>query len=97
MDSSGPGLARTLASLLTRGTWVASIVIAAGLLASWEGKEARGAALTTAGIVIVILLPIVRIGRVMAYFAGLGERRFVGLCALVLAIIALSVLVGMQS
>lgn len=95
MDKSGPGLARALASLLTRGTWLASIVIAAGLVASWSGEPTTGAAITTAGIVLVVLLPVIRVGTVLAHFRAVGERKFMAGCALVLVIIAASVLAGL--
>lgn len=95
VDKSAPRLARSLASLLARGTWVASIVIAAGLVAAWSGEATAGAAITTAGIVLVVLLPVIRVGTVLAHFRAVGERKFVVGCALVLVIIAASVLAGL--
>ena len=95
MDRFEPGLARSLASLLTRGTWVASVVIAAGLVVSWAGAAPAGAAITTAGIVLVVLLPVIRVGAVLVHFFTAGERRFMAWCAAVLAIIAVSVIAGL--
>lgn len=94
-EPSGLRLARSLASLLTRGTWVASIVIAFGLLISWSGAATTGATVTTAGIVLVVLLPVIRVGAVLAHFRAIGARRFVVGCALVLVIIAASVIAGL--
>src|SRR5579872_1655569 len=84
VDRSGLRLARSLASLLTRGTRLASIVIAFGLVLSWSGAATTGAAITTAGIVLVVLLPVIRVGAVLAHFRAVGERKFVVGCALVL-------------
>ena len=96
MDSSDPRIARLLASLLSRGTWVASLVIAAGLLMSWAGKATAGSVTTTAGIVLVVLLPIVRVVTVLGYFRAAGERSFMAWCIAVLAIIAVSVVAGLN-
>jgi len=95
MDKSGPRLARALASLLTRGTWLACIVIAAGQAVSWSGGLTTGATITTAGIVLVVLLPVIRVGAVLAHFRSVGERKFMAGCVLVLVIIAASVIAGL--
>ena len=96
MDSSGPRIARSLASLLSRGTWVASLVIAAGLLMGWAGKAAAGSVTTTAGILLVVLLPVIRVVTVLGYFRTAGERKFMAWCIAVLAIIAVSVVAGLN-
>ena len=96
MDSSGPRIARSLASLLSRGTWVASLVIAAGLLLGWAGKAIAGSVTTTAGILLVVLLPIIRVVTVLGYFRTAGERKFMAWCIAVLAIIAVSVVAGLN-
>ena len=97
MDSSGPRIARSLASLLSRGTWVASLVIAAGLLLGWAGKATAGSVTTTAGILLVVLLPIMRIVTVLGHFLVAGDRKFMAWCVAVLAIIAVSVFAGMSA
>jgi hypothetical protein len=97
MDSSGPRIARSLASLLSRGTWVASLVIAAGLLMGWAGEAAAGSVTTTAGILLVVLLPIMRVVTMLAHFFTAGERKFMAWCMAVLAIIAVSVIAGVMS
>ena len=94
-DQSGAKLARSLASLLTRGTWLASIVIAVGLLVGWSGEIATSAGIITAGIALVVLLPVIRVGAVLAHFRAVGERKFVVGGALVLVIIAASVIAGL--
>jgi len=97
MDSSGPGIARSLARLLSVGTWVASVVIAAGLLMDWAGAVSAGKAVTTAGILLVVLLPIMRIVTVLGHFLVAGDRKFMAWCVAVLAIIAVSVFAGMSA
>lgn len=97
MDSSGPRIARSLASLLSGGTWVASLLIAAGLLAGWAGAATAGSAMTTGGILLVVLLPVMRVVTVLAHFHGAGERKFMAWCIAVLAIIAVSVVAGVMS
>jgi hypothetical protein len=97
MDSSGPRIARLLASLLSGGTWVASLVIAAGLLTSWAGQAGVGSAMTTAGILLVVLLPVIRVVTVLAHFSAAGERKFMAWCIAVLAIIVVSVVAGLMS
>ncbi len=97
MDSSGPRVARSLASLLSGGTWVASLLIAAGLLMGWAGSAIAGSAITTGGIVLVVLLPVIRVITVLAHFYAAGERKFMAGCMAVLAIIAVSVIAGVLS
>lgn len=94
MDSSGPRIASSLASLLVHGTWIASLVIAAGLLMGWAGAVTAGTATTTAGILLVVLLPILRVVMVLAHFFAAGDRKFMAWCVAVLAIIAASVIAG---
>jgi uncharacterized membrane protein len=97
MDSSGPGVARSLARLLSGGTWVASLVIAAGLLLGWAGAARAGTTVTTAGILVVVLLPIMRVVTVLAHFFAVRDRKFMAWCVAVLAIIAASVIAGVMS
>lgn len=97
MDSSGPRIARSLASLLSRGTWVASLIIAAGLLMGWAGQASAGSAMMTGGILLVVVLPVIRVVTVLVHFYSAGERRFMVWCIAVLAIIAVSVVAGLMS
>jgi uncharacterized membrane protein len=97
MDSSGPRIARSLANLLSGGTWVASLVIAAGLLMGWAGAGSTGSVVTTGGILLVVLLPVIRVVTVLAHFFTTRERKFMAWCIAVLAIIAVSVVAGLMS
>jgi uncharacterized membrane protein len=83
-----------LARLLDRGTWIACMVIAAGLSARLLGYGALGDRVATIGVGLIIALPVLRVGTMLEYFHRRGEKRFGGLCALVLIIIVTSVILG---
>ena len=102
-DRSGPpALERLLARVLYSGTWIASLVIAIGiglaLIASRAG--ARGATIApdmrvvTAGIVIFILLPVVRVALMLIAFLRHRDFGLSAIAALVLLFIALGFIVG---
>jgi uncharacterized membrane protein len=82
-------LERLLAGLLYYGTWVASGVIALGLMAF-------GTNATTLGIAVFILLPVLRLAVMAAAFIWQKDYRFGLISGLVLAIIGLGLALGMH-
>jgi len=53
--------------------------------------------MTTGGILLVVLLPVIRVVTVLAHFHAAGDRKFMAWCIAVLAIIAVSVIAGVMS
>jgi len=96
-----------LASLLHFGTWVASALVGLGLaliLAGGHGNPpsqlwlpsfANG--LVRAGIGVFILLPVSRVAVMLVIFFRQRDYRFVAIAALVLVIIAVSLLLGIHA
>jgi uncharacterized membrane protein len=92
-SASPPGLEPALAALLHYGTVFASAVIALGL-ALTLGFGATGLRITTAGLVLFILLPVVRVAAMLIFFLRTGEYKFGAIAALVMSIILLSFFLG---
>ena len=88
-------LERRLATTLAYGTWLASAVIAAGLVLT-PRERANGLALVSAGIVIFILLPVVRVVMMLTAFVRTREYLLAVVAGVVLAIISLGVLSGIH-
>lgn len=86
-------LEQLLSKLLHFGTLLASAVVAAGLAIALA-SGAPGMRVATAGIVLFILLPVVRVGAMLVYFVRARDYRFGAIAALVLLIILCSYLVG---
>jgi uncharacterized membrane protein len=86
-------LEQVLGRLLHYGTLLASAVIAAGLILA-AASGAPGVRIATAGIVILILLPVVRVGAMVIFFLRARDYRFGAIAVLVLLIILFSYLVG---
>lgn len=76
-----------LASLLHYGTWIASGVIAAGILSS-------SMPIVTVGIGLFILLPFLRVVLMLIVFLGERDYRFVAIAAAVLLIILAGLALG---
>ena len=84
-----PGaLERRVALLLGAGTWIASAVIAAGLVLP------AGTALVNAGVVLIIALPIVRVLVMLHEFVRRQDYRNAIIAASVLAVILLGIVLG---
>ena len=81
---------KAIAGLLWYGTWVAVAVIAVGLLVGGP----IGLTLVKAGIAIFILLPIGRVAFLLGMFVREKDRAYIAISALVLAILAASVVAG---
>lgn len=88
-------LEQLLAQLLQYGTWLASAVIALGLLLALS-DGAMGLSLVSTGIVLFILLPILRLSLMMIVFLHERDYRFGLIASIVLTIIALSFIVGLH-
>lgn len=92
-EESPTNLERALAALLLAGTWLASLVIALGLVIAVGSPEA-GTRIASAGILLFIALPVARVATMLIFFARAREYRFSAIAALVLAIIFSSYLIG---
>ena len=89
-----------LAGVLNVGTWLASIVIAAGLLLSlfYQRKPfPTGAQIVTAGIGLFILLPILRVILMLTIFVKERDYKLAAAAAVVLLIIFAGFAIGILS
>ncbi len=84
---------RLLALLLSRGTWLASGLIALGLVL----PPPTASRLVAAGIALMILLPVLRLLLMLVLFTRARDHRFAAISALVLAIILLAALLGARA
>ncbi|MGC1304333.1 MAG: DUF1634 domain-containing protein [Caulobacteraceae bacterium] len=92
---SAAALEPRLARLLGLGVWAGSVIVAVGFLVSL--RLPVGVPIEMAGVAVFILLPILRVALMAATWARQRERLFAGAAALVLAVIALSAVVGLHS
>jgi uncharacterized membrane protein len=86
-----------LATLLNLGTWLASIVIAAGLVLSLFNARTPlpiGAQVVTAGIGIFVLLPILRVILMVTIFAKERDYQFAVVATVVLLTIFVGIAIG---
>jgi uncharacterized membrane protein len=86
-----------LAGALNVGTWLASTVIAAGLVLSLfyqPPPSPTAAQILTAGIGLFILLPILRVILMLIFFANERNYKFTAAAALVLLTIFAGLVVG---
>jgi uncharacterized membrane protein len=90
--SAEPALAldRRVAFLLHLGTWLASAVIAIGLVLP------AGARVVTAGIALFVALPIARVTVMLVEFLRRRDYRIALITALVLAVILLGIVLSLQ-
>jgi uncharacterized membrane protein len=99
-----PQLDRWLATLLQYGTWVACVVIGAGLVLNaatgagmLQAREAPwGANVITAGVGLFVLLPVLRVTLMLVIFARQRNRQYVAIAATVLTIIAAGCLLAIR-
>lgn len=82
--------------VLRYSTWLASAVIAFGVIELLAGAAAPGTRAATVGIAMLILIPVLRVLLMAVAFAVEREYLLVGVAALVLSIIVLGVLLGMR-
>ena len=88
------GLDQLLAKVLHRGTWLGSCVIALGLalpMADWSGAASSitGTRIITAGIALLVILPVLRVVLMLIVFVRERDFLFSAISILVLAIILL--------
>jgi uncharacterized membrane protein len=96
------GLDQLLAKVLHRGTWLGSSVIALGLavpMAGWSGVSSTMICMRiiTAGIALLIGLPVLRVLLMLIVFIRERDFRFSAIAMLVLAIILLGSVLGAVS
>jgi uncharacterized membrane protein len=87
-----------LAHLLNYGTWLGSLLIAAGLVwPNWRLEFLRWSLpLVTLGVVVLIALPVIRVLVMWCNFMITHERRFAMLALTVLVIIGIGLAVGIS-
>ncbi|MGH7006339.1 MAG: DUF1634 domain-containing protein [Alphaproteobacteria bacterium] len=98
-ETTLPRIERHLATLLHYGTWIASLVIAAGLLLAYlesvqSPQQQWGMATMTVGIALFILLPVLRLVLMIAIFVHERDYRFGLIATLVFAIIVAGTVLG---
>ena len=94
------GIESLLAGVLNLGTYLASVVIAAGLVLSLFHERTRfptGAQVVTAGIGLFILLPILRVILMLTIFVKERDYKFAAAAAVVLLIIFAGFAIGILS
>ncbi|HEY4338496.1 MAG TPA: DUF1634 domain-containing protein [Steroidobacteraceae bacterium] len=76
---------RSVARLLRDGTWLASLIIAAGLI--FESPHT-----VWVGIAVLIFLPVARVALMLAFFLRRRDYLYTAISALVLAIIGIGLI-----
>jgi uncharacterized membrane protein len=94
-----PGLEQLLATVLHRGTWLGSCVIAFGLalpMAGWSGVSSVMiyTRIITAGIALLIALPVLRVLLMLIVFVCQRDFRLSAIAMLVLVIIVVGSVLG---
>jgi uncharacterized membrane protein len=84
-------LDRRVALVLNVGTWLASGVIALGLVLP------GGLPVVTTGIALLIALPVLRVTMVLVDSVRARDRRIAAICAAVLLIIALGIVLSVRT
>jgi uncharacterized membrane protein len=105
--SGHPRLERMLAALLRYGTWLACAIMALGLGLAWINGATgphqpdlklvlalSGTQVITAGIALLILLPVFRVALMLIVFVLERDYRYAAIAAFVLAIIFLGFILG---
>ncbi|MDM9559293.1 DUF1634 domain-containing protein [Bordetella petrii] len=85
---------RRIAGLLHHGTWLASALVALGMLAAWLAGAPWSATLVQAGIGLFIALPVLRVALMLGMFLYERDYLYSALALTVLAIIAAGLAVG---
>jgi uncharacterized membrane protein len=99
MNKTTFGLELLLAALLRYGTWFASAVIGFGLamvLISPSNMAGMGTQIIGYGVAMFIVLPVLRVLAMMAFFLWERDYRFVIITALVLTTIVAGFVIGMS-
>jgi hypothetical protein len=83
-------LERLLAVLLHYGTWAGSCSMAVGLALRWSASSFAGQlgrAALTAGVCMIILLPVARLMLMLAVYLAERDYRFASIAAFVLLVV----------
>jgi uncharacterized membrane protein len=101
MTTRHPRLEHLLATVLRAGVWCGSVLIALGMSCAWLGPSwgvsaVLSAHMTTAGIALLILLPVLRVLLMCLAFYRQRDLPFSALALCVLAIITLAAFLGIQ-
>ena len=99
-NSNHPYLESLLAYVLQFGSWAASATIGMGLVLSLISAHAppfSGMKIVTVGLALFILLPVFRVFIMFVVFLNDRDYKFSAIAALVLAILALGVVVGLRA
>ena len=91
--ASTGALESLLGRLLHYGTLAATVLIALGVVLP-IARGGWGLGIATAGIALLILLPVLRVATMLIFFLRAGDYRYGAVAALVLLIISLSFFVG---
>lgn len=93
---------RLIARLLWNGTWLASAIIAAGLILDFLHRidvallpSQAGSQVAAAGIALFILLPIARVVLMLAIFLHERDYAYTAISAVVLVIIGIGFAIGL--
>ncbi|MBP6018739.1 MAG: DUF1634 domain-containing protein [Burkholderiaceae bacterium] len=99
-----PRLERMLGHVLHYGTWLSCGVIALGLTLMVANGDVQGVQglssgkhIITAGVALLILLPVLRVGLMLMVFLQERDYRYVLIAAFVLVIILMGFLLGLYS
>ncbi|HEX4461216.1 MAG TPA: DUF1634 domain-containing protein [Polyangia bacterium] len=91
-------LERRLATFLSAGTWLACVVIAVGLALAALGSHVafarHGLPIVTAGIALLVLLPVGRVLLMLVELLRVRDYRLAAVAGCVLAILAVGFIVG---
>jgi hypothetical protein len=90
-------LERLLAALLHYGTWAGACAMAAGIALRWSASAALalfGGAALTAGVCIIILLPVARLMLMLAVYTVERDYRFASIAAFVLLVVIAGCVAG---
>jgi uncharacterized membrane protein len=92
---------RLIAALLWYGTWLASVLIAAGMVlaaieppTSSRALPLSGHDVVKAGVAVLILLPVARVMLMLAIFVREHDYAYAVIAALVLAIIGVGAIIS---
>jgi len=92
-----PRLEALLARLLDQGTWVACLVIGAGIVAILSGTAGpAGSRIVQAGVAVFIALPILRVLTMVIVFVKERDFVFGAIATFVLMVIVLGAVISME-
>ena len=92
-----PQLESRLGALLGGGTWLACAIMATGLCARLLGFATLGDHITTAGVGLIIALPVLRLATMLEYFFRRRQPKLAAITAAVLLIVAIGVVLGLAT